>query len=97
MNGKFAWIELVGSQCSRKGSFMAAAAIQPVAAQGFRTTFVLAWVFCLFFYSMQYAVRSAPGVMSPELTTTGAALTASPLNFRKERIYGTRYITSATA
>lgn len=45
-----------------------AASLPRVAAQGFRTTFVLAWAFCLLFYFMQYAVRSAPGVMIPELT-----------------------------
>ena len=31
--------------------------------------FVVAWFFCLLFYFMQYAVRSAPSVMIPELTT----------------------------
>jgi MFS family permease len=30
--------------------------------------FVVAWFFCLLFYFMQYALRSAPGVMHPELT-----------------------------
>jgi MFS family permease len=36
-----------------------------------RTTqvgFVIAWGFCLLFYFGQYAIRSAPGVMVPELT-----------------------------
>jgi MFS family permease len=32
--------------------------------------FVIAWVFCLIFYFLQYAIRSAPGVMVPELTST---------------------------
>jgi MFS family permease len=32
--------------------------------------FVIAWVFCLIFYFLQYAFRSAPGVMIPELTST---------------------------
>lgn len=31
--------------------------------------FVIAWCFCLLFYFGQYAIRSAPGVMVPELTT----------------------------
>jgi len=30
--------------------------------------FVVAWGFCLLFYFGQYAIRSAPGVMVPELT-----------------------------
>lgn len=30
--------------------------------------FVIAWAFCLLFYFGQYALRSAPGVMVPELT-----------------------------
>jgi MFS family permease len=37
-------------------------------ARGFHMAFVVAWVFCLLFYFMQYAMRSAPGVMIPELT-----------------------------
>jgi MFS family permease len=36
---------------------------------GFHAAFVGAWFFCLLFYFMQYAVRSAPSVMLPELTT----------------------------
>ena len=39
-----------------------------IASRGFHWAFVIAWVFCLLFYFMQYAVRSAPGVMIPELT-----------------------------
>jgi MFS family permease len=31
--------------------------------------FAIAWAFCLLFYFTQYAVRSAPSVMIPELTT----------------------------
>ncbi len=34
------------------------------------TGFVIAWGFCLVFYFGQYALRSAPGVMIPELTST---------------------------
>ena len=33
-----------------------------------QTPFILAWVFCLIFYFAQYAMRSAPSVMLPELT-----------------------------
>jgi fucose permease len=40
----------------------------PILSRSFHWAFVIAWVFCLLFYFMQYAVRSAPGVMIPELT-----------------------------
>ena len=45
--------------------------IQPnsPAASRFNTAFIVAWLFCLLFYFMEYAVRSAPSVMLPELTT----------------------------
>jgi MFS family permease len=36
---------------------------------GFHVAFIAAWIFCLLFYFMQYAVRSAPSVMLPELTS----------------------------
>ena len=39
------------------------------AASEFHTAFIVAWLFCLLFYFMEYAVRSAPSVMLPELTT----------------------------
>jgi len=39
-----------------------------VASPGFHWAFVVAWAFCLLFYFTQYAVRSAPSVMIPELT-----------------------------
>ncbi len=39
------------------------------AASTFNTAFIIAWLFCLLFYFMEYAVRSAPSVMLPELTT----------------------------
>lgn len=42
--------------------------IKPAAASGFHAAFVVAWLFCLLFYFMEYAVRSAPSVMLPELT-----------------------------
>jgi MFS family permease len=31
--------------------------------------FIIAWLFCLIFYFLQYAFRSAPGVMLPELSS----------------------------
>jgi fucose permease len=40
----------------------------PVASQGFHIAFVVARFFCLLFYFTQYAIRSSPGVMIPELT-----------------------------
>lgn len=46
-----------------------AMAPRPAVAQSFHPAFVLAWFFCLLFYFLQYAVRSAPGVMIPELTS----------------------------
>jgi MFS family permease len=39
------------------------------AASAFNRAFIIAWLFCLLFYFMEYAVRSAPSVMLPELTT----------------------------
>ncbi len=39
------------------------------AASEFHAAFIVAWLFCLLFYFMEYAVRSAPSVMLPELTT----------------------------
>jgi MFS family permease len=39
-----------------------------VTTRSFHIAFVTAWIFCLLFYFMQYAMRSAPGVMIPELT-----------------------------
>jgi MFS family permease len=35
---------------------------------GFHIAFIVAWAVCLIFYFLQYAVRSAPSVMIPELT-----------------------------
>lgn len=37
---------------------------------GTSSAFIAAWAFCLIFYFTQYALRSAPGVMIPELTST---------------------------
>ena len=38
---------------------------KPFAVSGSHMAFVVAWAFCLLFYFMQYAVRSAPSVMLP--------------------------------
>jgi len=38
------------------------------AERGFHPAFVLAWFFCLVFFSLTYVLRSAPGVMIPELS-----------------------------
>jgi MFS family permease len=38
-------------------------------ASDFHAAFIVAWAFCLLFYFMEYAVRSAPSVMLPELTS----------------------------
>ncbi len=35
---------------------------------GFHPLFIAAWLLCAVFYFVQYALRSAPGVMIPELT-----------------------------
>jgi MFS family permease len=43
---------------------------KPAVASGFHVAFVVAWFLCLLFYVVQYAVRSAPSVMLPELTST---------------------------
>jgi len=40
--------------------------LQP-AVKGVHWPFVVAWLFCLVFYFLQYAIRSAPGVTIPEL------------------------------
>jgi len=42
---------------------------KPAKASDFHAAFVVAWAFCLLFYFMEYAVRSAPSVMLPELTS----------------------------
>lgn len=43
--------------------------MRPAVARDFHPAFIWAWAICLLFYFMQYAVRSAPGVMIPELTS----------------------------
>ena len=51
---------------------MTLAQIAATAGKGERTkaAFVVAWLLCLIFYFLQYALRSAPGVMIPELSAT---------------------------
>ena len=49
---------------------------RPAAASAFKTAFIVAWLFCLLFYFMEYAVRSAPSVMLPELRTAFGLNTA---------------------
>src|SRR5258707_13534506 len=46
------------------------------AASAFKSAFIIAWLFCLLFYFMEYAVRSAPSVMLPELRTAFGLNTA---------------------
>src|ERR1700704_3672765 len=41
----------------------------PAKASDFHAAFIIAWLFCLLFYFMEYAVRSAPSVMLSELMT----------------------------
>ncbi len=49
-------------------STIAPNSVKKATAGGFHPAFIAAWFFCLLFYFMQYAVRSAPSVMIPELT-----------------------------
>jgi len=49
---------------------------KPADASAFQTAFIIAWLFCLLFYFMEYAVRSAPSVMLPELRTAFGLNTA---------------------
>jgi len=48
---------------------MTIGAAKPTAVSAFHKAFIVAWFFCLLFYFMEYAVRSAPSVMLPELAT----------------------------
>ena len=52
---------------------------------------MIAWLFCLLFYFTQYAIRSAPGVMIPELT---AAFSLSALGVSS--LLGVYYYTYST-
>jgi MFS family permease len=45
-----------------------ASGTEPATDTGFNMPFIIAWLFCLLFYFMEYAARSAPSVMLPELT-----------------------------
>jgi len=56
---------------------MSAPATKPSAISGFHVAFVVAWAVCLIFYFTQYAVRSAPSVMLPELTQAFGLTTLS--------------------
>ena len=47
------------------------------AVSGFHKAFVISWAICLLFYFLQYAVRSAPSVMIPELTQAFGLTTLS--------------------
>jgi MFS family permease len=47
---------------------MSATAARPVTVKSGHPGYIVAWAFCLLFYFVQYAIRSAPGVMVPELT-----------------------------
>src|SRR6267154_1307372 len=49
---------------------------KPAKANEFHVAFIVAWAFCLLFYFMEYAVRSAPSVMLPELTKAFGLSTA---------------------
>src|ERR1700722_12685700 len=49
---------------------MSASAVTVIPTRSKPIGFILAWGFCLLFYFGQYALRSAPGVMVPELKTT---------------------------
>ena len=41
----------------------------PPSDAALKTPYIIAWACCVLFYFLQYALRSAPGVMVPELTT----------------------------
>ena len=47
---------------------MSASIATAAPAKSGQSGFIIAWAFCLLFYFGQYALRSAPGVMVPELT-----------------------------
>ena len=58
------WLGLI--TCT--GSAMMVQASATKNERSFRSAIVVAWAFALIFYSLQYALRSAPGVMVPELS-----------------------------
>jgi MFS family permease len=49
---------------------------RPAKTGDYHAAFIVAWVFCMLFYFMEYAVRSAPSVMLPELTKAFGLSTA---------------------
>jgi hypothetical protein len=69
--------------CHKSGIFVVAPTKLPDArrARDFHQLFIAAWLLCAVFYFIQYALRSAPGVMVPELTAAWNlnALTLSSL------------------
>jgi len=42
-------------------------------SRDFHPRFISAWLLCAFFYFVQYALRSAPGVMVPRSTSSSKA------------------------
>lgn len=48
---------------------MSAAVITTIPIRVWKTGYIIAWGLCLLFYFGQYALRSAPGVVVPELTS----------------------------
>jgi len=50
-----------------QGKVFAAAQAPQLTARDMQRRLVLAWALCLVFYFLQYALRSAPGVMAHEL------------------------------
>src|SRR5262249_48272521 len=55
--------------CSMSTQTIAIRESKPAQASDFHAAFIVAWIFCLLFYFMEYAARSAPSVMLPELTS----------------------------
>lgn len=53
------------------------AATKTLKVSGFHIAFVISWAICLSFYFLQYAVRSAPSVMLPELSAAYGLTTLS--------------------
>jgi MFS family permease len=51
-----------------KGKVFAAAPAPQLTARDMQRRYVLAWALCLVFYFLQYALRSAPGMMTHELS-----------------------------
>ena len=64
-----------------QGSLVSTAAPAPEQARNRTRGFVIAWVFALLFYFLEYAVRSSPSVMIPQLSRTfhTTALSVTPI------------------